>query len=329
MKLNIIVPFYNPSESIKTTLADLLEQKSKNFHLHIIIDNPSLEQLEEIYEIKNLLYIDNYSITINSKHQAINKVIYEALLDSKEEYSFIFYPDTEINSNWVENLLNILENNNIDILETRSMYRGYVKHNEKIKPLNNTIYDLSQNDNPIVFSSPVMFNKIVKTNLLKQIFANWKSLKSFNKEYSIDINYSILLNANTYMYTSEIETYNWNYTIQNINVKNLKNEWKSLVPLFEKKYSDLELWSFCKFYHYQIFIAGYLGYIKYWKMKLIGKHPNLKVIKNTLIDELNNIYKNDLITPSNKYIIIANLQNLVDEKYTIEENWNNIFYKFL
>ncbi|MBU4691099.1 glycosyltransferase family A protein [Mycoplasma zalophi] len=329
MKLNIIIPLYNPTESIKTTLSNLLEQKNKNFNLHIIIDNPSSEHLEEIYEIRNLFENKNFLITINSKHQSINKVIYEALLDSNEEYSFIFYPDTEINSNWVENILNVLNKNKVDVVETRAMYRGYVKHDEKIKPLENKIYNLSKNENPVVFSSPVMFNKVVKTNLLTEMFTNWKTFKSANREYSIDINYSILLSANTYFYTSEIETYNWNYTTQNINIKSLKNEWKLLQPLFEKKYSNLELWEFCKFYNYQIFVAGYLGYIKYWKMRLLGKNLNLKGIKDALVEQLENIYKNKEVYQNNKYIMSTSLQSLVDEKYKIEENWNDIFYKFL
>ncbi|QJG66733.1 hypothetical protein [Mycoplasma phocoenae] len=330
MKLNFIIPVSNSDVTINEIIRNLARQKNQYFDISIIIDKPNDLFLEQIFAAKKLFKGSRFKLIFNSKRQSMNQTIAKVLEESKSLYTHIFTPGVDIENDWTETILKIIDSQSPDIIETRANYRGMIKYDEPIiKIETNKLIELKTNNKPIAYSSPILFNKVFKTRLLKSIYSN-PLLKSNNKQYSVDIIYTAFLNTETYYLVDSIVTRDWNYNITNFNVLNFVKEWnyiKSIMPCETKTQNDL--YQFIKFYHYQIFLAGNLGHISHWKMMIYGKKINTTSIENQLVNELNKMYSDFESLSNNMFLKSTIFYDFLDEQYINIDNWKYILDKII
>ncbi|MBN0919495.1 glycosyltransferase family 2 protein [[Mycoplasma] gypis] len=327
--LEFIVPIYNPDNTVDEIVRQLLKQENQDFSISFYIDKPTDEHLQSINQTINLLGKDRIKLIINSKHQPLNKVIYEALLKTNKDYVFVLCSGVEIDEDFTKTVLKIISKNTPDIIEVKAIYRGLVKYDSPNKPFSNKLFDLTISPLPLTYTSPVLFNKIFKKEVLLNTYNDWKTLKSSNKQYSVDIILKAFHEAKTYYYTNNIETRDWNYQLSNLNIKTFINEWKTIKKIFEDKDSDTQdALKVAQLIHYQIFLAGYIGFIKKWKMFIVlGKQLKTQNIKELLTKELKNLYETNTDIQKNKYFVQYAHNLYLDPKLADEQYWSDIFHK--
>lgn len=104
MKVSIVIPNYNGKKYIETCILSLQKQTYKDFEV-IFIDNNSIDGSCEFviknYPLVKVIKLDNnYGFS-----SAVNKGIKE----SKSEYVVLLNNDTEVESNWLEELIETIE----------------------------------------------------------------------------------------------------------------------------------------------------------------------------------------------------------------------------
>ncbi|MGX9395479.1 glycosyltransferase family A protein [Mycoplasma sp. 1573] len=328
--LEIIIPIYNPDNSVHEILKQVYKQNSQNFSVSIVIDKPTDEHLVAINEALKNFDANKIKLVINSKHQPLNSVIYEALKQSDKPYSYILFSNTELDEDFVTRVTKaIKKSQQADIIEFKAVYRGLVRHDAPTKPFEEKTINLKENWEPLIVTSPVVFNKVFSNKLALSIYENNKTLKSTNKQYSIDITVNAFLKAATYFYTSSIEVRDWNYQLANLNVKSINLEWKQILNQTKEASDDLkDALNLLYIIHYQLFLAGYIGFIKQWKMFIVlGKTLKTQNIKDVLAKELAAIYGSNPDLTQNRYFAWYKWSALIDPKLVDEKYWSDIFHK--
>ena len=324
--LTFIIPIYHPSISVDDIFKNIIKQKDQNFNAIVCIDKPTEAQLESIYQLTTMLK-DRLKLIINTSHINIVKVLRQALAMSNTLYSYILYSYSYIKSEFTLNLFDFLNKSEIkpDFIEFNGYMRG-VNHIDfyRSKYKEEEIYDLSKDQSPIAMVSPYIFNSIIKTEILKDVFATCK-IKDANMQLSSDIKYLSLLKSKTFAYIKRTWIEDFNYQLGLLNPKNIQSEWEIIKDIAKDKF--VEELQFAYKMHIYYFTAGFLGQLKFKK-----NSREAKMLKNFNLELEQMIKLSNQQTPnileSNKYFKMFNVVLPTLSELETNQNWRKIMKNF-
>lgn len=262
--LTLIVPVYRPSITLDEIFRNLKKQTDKNFDVILIIDQPKDEDFEAIAKLKTE-FEDNLKVIINSAHQLIDLVIEQAISFVETEYIYILYSYTILKKEFTKRITDYLEKTAIrpDFIEILGSTRGLVNLDFSTENFSeNLVVNLETSDDPILFSAPVAFNIVIKTEIFKNIIKAQKT-KNINLQYSPATTYRGLLNSKTFAYIKNTWVEDWNYEAILLNPKSLARTWNNIINIAQENHTNkLDALKFAEFLNFCYYGAGYIGMCK-------------------------------------------------------------------
>ncbi len=191
-KISIIIPVYNVENYLERCLNSLVNQTLQNIEI-IIINDGSTDNSENI--IKN--YLEKYpdmikSFTTGNVGPAKARNI--GLENATGEYIGFVDSDDYVSENMYEKLYNKAKEENSDIV-TCAYYRVYEEKSIEKEVLDNLEFGKSASENHelLIETTPYVWNKIFKTELIKKNNAEFANLRIYE---DLVFTYSMLITAN-------------------------------------------------------------------------------------------------------------------------------------
>lgn len=177
IKLTIIVPFYNSKKYLEHFITLLKKQTNQNFFV-IFIGNGSTDGSNELcnHFIKDF---PNYSLQISSETACVGAARVCGIHSCKTEYLTFFDIDDEFSENAVELILSEIKSNKESQLYIYEHQISKDKNIEHYKTEASSIQELFQESSLLINH---LWNKVFKTELIKQIDLNFLSELSFAED---------------------------------------------------------------------------------------------------------------------------------------------------
>ena len=308
-----IIIYCNEFKSLTYTIKSLLYQKFKNFEIIIIYDNIELESLSfiknMIKDLKNIILIDNKNI---------KGLIYSfsiSVLESKGKYVLFLLSGYTLSNEYIliqlyqkitKNNLDILEFhlliNKDDIINIENMRLYKCSHIKSQINLNSIIYN--QLNNNIDQEKELLFNKLIKVDILKEIINEYKLIhyKEVIYNYYDDIIlFTIMKKVIKFEYINIIGIIqNVNY-IKELQLGKIMKDQNQIIKdsifyinfLFDKSENTFQSKKFVlsEFYNKLSIIYNKFNKISNESIKLLEKFKNSKYINNNDKSELIFYYK--------------------------------------
>lgn len=167
-KVSVIVPVYNVEKYLQKALQCLINQTLTDIEV-ICINDGSTDGCSQILEqfAKN----DSRLIVINQENRGQGFSRNRAIELSRGKYIFFVDPDDYIETDALEKLYNLAENENLDVIEFNYIetYENASKPNGKVfnKVFNRGIFNWKQCPNYIFSNQFAVWNKFYRTDLIK------------------------------------------------------------------------------------------------------------------------------------------------------------------
>ncbi|MHA3881057.1 glycosyltransferase family 2 protein [Metamycoplasma hominis] len=328
--LTILIPIYHPTLTINEILKNLYKQKQQNFNLVIAIDKPSESELYELEKAKTF-FSNRLQIIINTNHQHIDSIISSCLNITKTKYTFIMYSYIEIEYDFISKINKLLlEFKDVDIISFDAYTKGISWMNFNRYPKQNKEINIHIEEENVAKIIPFMYNFIAKTSLLIDA-TNQHNNKHLSEQYSPNILFKTLINANKILLTKDIQVIDWNYDVLLWSVKSLLESWKDIeseysAHKFTTPFSE-SYYYLAKFLNIAYCFAGFLGQCQFKSnTKNYLTLKNLKKHLESLISENIEEWKNSKII--NDFLEKNRIQQLF-ELIPNSKKWSLIFKKII
>lgn len=275
-------------------------------------------------------FIDNnddveVKIIYSSKTLSTNKQLKFASILSTKNYVWLLDPNVEYNKSLSKNICKTLKNNDIDLIEIKPKFNGWIKWDPRtrhnLKP--SIKLSLSENEKIVAYTFPFLQNKIFTKKILSSIFHSKKLNDSFDVSTNLTIEF-------LYLYLLKIKTYVW---IQNISVtinilqdeipyfKHIFEEWNRIDEVYyaEEKYiSEIK---YAKVYYLFLIITSFYG-VK--NINTIFKDGN--IYKQKYFEKLLKLWNTEFnfFETENKYMINKNEENQLLNNIPPINKWNKL-----
>ncbi len=280
--INIIVPIYNSKKYIERCVDSILNQTYQNFELILINDGSTDNSLNVINKYKNNSKIK----IIDKKNEGVAKTRNLGIDMSKGKYIMFIDNDDYIDSDYIYNYYNAIENNDMDVV-----FGSYkcVSQNGKTSKITN-------------YKS----NKILSKYFT---FAPWAKIYNLgcikkNKIYFLDsqIGEDVYFNLKVYGITSKVleidyNGYNWYHNEKSISRSKQNKISKDINPfiLLDRIIKE------CNFESKEIKDYIFTKYI-IWYLLYASKKSKSDIINRVYKRSINWLNKNDIEYKSNMYL---------------------------
>ncbi|EFF41228.1 glycosyltransferase family A protein [Mycoplasmopsis alligatoris] len=335
MKLSIISTLNKDTRDVKTFLRDLYDQENKDFEVIMAINKPpkSKEIIEIIVEYQKK-FGTRLKFFVNSKRQSNQSNFASAFNMVKGEYVYITNSDTTIRKHYTEKIIKMISNfPEADIIEFKPRLIGSIRWKPSSRIDENKLIDLNESTEPLAYTYPFIFNKIYKSSVTKK-FIKFKPTFSNDSKISLELTYSLLLEAKKYVYVDEriqreyfdIETW--------INPLNFVASLKALeVTCTNDKRKIMQEFYYFKAYTLQVFLAGLLtGTTIFSFYTMINRKEKTQKRNNRLVEGLDQILEKMWLTNEFKNFRDSNmymLKNLPEVNVLRRKTPINKWYKIL
>ena len=120
MKISVIIPAYNAAKYIKRCIVSLLEQTYKNIEI-IVVNDGSDDNTLEMAKQYNIIVLDKENGGVSSaRNSGLNK--------ATGDYICFVDADDYVEKNYIESVVNILNENSYDIVETPLLFEASFKN---------------------------------------------------------------------------------------------------------------------------------------------------------------------------------------------------------
>ena len=148
MKISVIIPAYNTAKYIKRCIVSLLNQTYKNIEI-IVINDGSTDNTLEMAKQFNITVLDKENGGVSSARNMGLKI-------ATGDYICFVDADDYVEKNYIESVVNILNENNYDIVETPLLFEASIKN----KIVNYTEYKLEGEKKSFNFDQEYFNNEL-------------------------------------------------------------------------------------------------------------------------------------------------------------------------
>ena len=148
MKISVIIPCYNSSKYIEKCILSVLNQTYKNIEI-IVIDDGSSDNTRELIKKYDVISIFKENGGVSSARNMGLKI-------ASGEYITFIDSDDYVSSNYIESIVNIINDYSYDIIETPLLFEFYKKN----KLLTYTEYKLKSDRKSLNFSKEYFNNEL-------------------------------------------------------------------------------------------------------------------------------------------------------------------------
>lgn len=173
MDLSIIIPSYNTKEFLRSCIKSILEEKSINLKLEIIVvDNASIDGSSEMIEKE----FPNIILIKNKTNLGFSKANNLAIKKAKGRYILFLNSDTVLGKNVLKNMVDFMDENKTVGAATC-----------KVKLLNNQLDDACHRGFPTPWNSFCYFSGLSKIFIAKRLLDGYNlGWMNLNKTHEID-----------------------------------------------------------------------------------------------------------------------------------------------
>lgn len=198
-KISIIMPVYNAEKFVDNSIKSLLNQTLKDIEIILVNDGSKDNSLDILKS-----YEDKYDnvIVIDQKNGGPGAARNSGLKVANGEYIAYIDCDDFVAENMYENLYNKAKTKDFDVVECNFMYTDGKKNWGGVHDLDSDIFSLNEKKEYMTKMYPVLWNKIYKFDVIKDIFFT-EGVFAEDVEYL----YRILPNINTIGYVSDVGYY--------------------------------------------------------------------------------------------------------------------------
>ncbi len=208
-KISIIVPVYNPSNKIKILLDSLLNQTYQNFEI-LLMDDGSTDDSLTIMQKYEAKYPEKI-IVHSRKNKGLSYTRNEGLRYATGEYLTFCDNDDEVEKDYLESFINILQKEDYDIL-----VGGYKRMSYEGK----TLFTRKLENQPIaLYIQLACWGKLYKTSFIME-----NHFEFLNTKIADDFYFNILAYQKAEkIYIMDTTKYHWLYNQESLsNTKNKK-----------------------------------------------------------------------------------------------------------
>ena len=276
MKISIITPVYKGEKALRKFLESIVEQTSKSYELVFVVDTNGEDVLSVIQEFK-LKLKSKIKVVFNSKRTSRIAAINKGASIAGGKYSIINSLGNTFSKTMIETAQNAIKDKKSDIIEFKAKFEAPIKFSGKLRKQFNTPVVIKDNSEVQAFSYPFDFNKIYKTDVLREA-AKYKIPGHINSRFSIDTTHLPLLVAETYSTVNKVLVVGKSKISPNFNPLKLVKQWDELINISKNyfAYISTERYEYAQFFSETVFISAF---IKASKNKVISKKYNEKYKK--------------------------------------------------
>lgn len=234
MLLSFVISSKNLFEKFEKTFLSIVEQKTKNFEVILVLDKNIAENVKNSFAKEIFWANNNIKLVLNSssKGTAISYNIAISLAEGKY-VKFINEGDV-LSPNFTEEIektINLYKDEQIDIFEYTIKLNGIITKNLISYLEEKKIYNLEVDKTPFAFINPNLHNKIFKTEILK----TYKYPSKKFAHYDALFIYKILIQAKKYVYFSpQIEIENNFIEEYDYSVFEITKQWPHIFNYYRK-----------------------------------------------------------------------------------------------
>ncbi|MGL5520082.1 MAG: hypothetical protein ACRDBR_01470 [Metamycoplasmataceae bacterium] len=300
-----LVILISSDKKLNKFISHISTQTSYDFELILLVQNFDQSLINSISKLQKVFTNNNLKIIFNTrKISFVHFVLSSIPLISSKYVMFSSVEDFKSNK-FVEKINNILIKEEVDILEFPLEIKGISSWSPKWRNNleENTSYEILKTTNIVPYVFPFLFNKIIKTSILKKINELPYEFVESSSIWAEDIVYLCLLCAKTY---KRIDQNINSLTIQKEDLPLLSKsiqKWNSLENLYlQNGKFNLEFY-YAKLYFFKVVLLGF-----YSSKNVIIFLKNKGIMPNKIQNYINklNKQKNNSFNISNPYMFQKN-----------------------
>ncbi|ADN69038.1 glycosyltransferase [Mycoplasmopsis fermentans] len=315
MKLSIISPGINSAKSLKNILEGMKDQNNQDFELILALRNPSAK-MYSIIEKYLAFFGTRLKFITNNRQRTIQSDIVCAFHLVKGSYATIINSDNSMRSYFAQELTNYIEKFNPDVLEYRPRLVGTVKWKPNPRLEEEKLYNIQENHQVLAYTYPFIFNKVFKKSLINQ-FLKHRSIVVNDSKFCIELNYFMLLKAQSYLYTNKRIVREFIPSSLWLNPKTFIEQFKAIENYVKTNNLKFEQEiAYARMYFLQIFLGALLNTwrLRFWSKDVIKDRINYNEKRADRF--VNELYKylekehldNSLFFNTNIYVIKNNFE---------------------
>ncbi|QZE12373.1 glycosyltransferase family 2 protein [Mycoplasma sp. Ms02] len=264
MKLSIVSLLNESERDTRSFLKDLSEQTNQDFEIILVFaKNKNFKSTFAAIKEFTDFFGSRMRLVINYKRQSYQYDILSAFRVVKGDYTTVIYPNSPLKKDTVKILIQNAKQYDADILEFTPRLVGSIRWKPESRLQMDEPINAQTNPEVLAYSYPFIFNKVFKSKLVKPIY-KLELLDAIDNSLAIEINYKLLLHAETYMYLSEnikkeyFEVDTW------LNVQGLVSTFERVEQLFA--YSNRKIkheFEYLKNQFFLVVLPGLIGSTSY------------------------------------------------------------------
>lgn len=177
--LLVNIPSYKQEELLKRALNSLSDQTYKNFEIVILDDQSKVDYSNIFKDFQDL----SVTVETNQKNLGAMENIKQSIFKSKHRYTLSLHEDDYLAENYIENAINILEDDNsIAFVSSAPAWISQSEQYKKAKQENNNSQILNTQNfvRAIISNQPIMFGSVVyRSNCLHEKMWNYEKYNTF------------------------------------------------------------------------------------------------------------------------------------------------------
>ncbi|WP_406618201.1 glycosyltransferase [Mycoplasmopsis lipophila] len=323
MKISIISPIVNNDKELKEFLSGMYYQNNQDFEVILVFNNMTKKMYATIES-----YLDFFGsrlkFIINSNKQTLQDNIIAAWKIISGEYFNILFSNNTIRYYFLNSMKNLVNLYNTDVIEFKPRLVGSIRWKPltRLEPMKK--FNFKEDTSFLAYAYPFISNKLFKKSLVENLL---KYQPTFSNDYNfaIELNYLLLMNANTYAYNDQRIIREYINYVSWMNPKNFINQFKKIIEMGKTKETKItqEL-EYAKNYFFQVILAGILGLSTFISKDEYKEKKSYHLIEqlDMLIDK--EIENNEKFYNTNIYMHKENKEiKFLREKQPIKK-WNEL-----
>ena len=323
MKISIISPIVNNDKELKEFLSGMYYQNNQDFEVILVFNNMTKKMYATIES-----YLDFFGsrlkFIINSNKQTLQDNIIAAWKIMSGEYFNILFSNNTIRYYFLNSMKNLVNQYNTDVIEFKPRLVGSIRWKPltRLEPMKK--FNFKEDTSFLAYAYPFISNKLFKKSLVENLL---KYQPTFSNDYNfaIELNYLLLMNANTYAYNDQRIIREYINYVSWMNPKNFINQFKKIIEMGKTKETKItqEL-EYAKNYFFQVILAGILGLSTFISKDEYKEKKSYRLIEqlDMLIDK--EIENNEKFYNTNIYMHKENKEiKFLREKQPIKK-WNEL-----